>query len=113
MGSSRNRATKPKMCTVSISGCLYIGTLKEEDTINLLRKQNRLTDGELSNPRFKPLVTKGCRLLTFTACPVLAAKIGELPNNSGYLGFNKVKIHTKLRDEVDHTIDYFEVESQL
>ena len=84
-----------------VSVFLPTGTalIKEDDTINLLRKQNRLTVGELSNPKFKSLTMNGCRILTFAACSTLAAKIHELPNGSCYLGFNKVKILTKLRTE--------------
>ena len=50
MGSSRNRATKPKMCTVSISGCLYIGTLKT--SFALLFPEVDLTNSNIESNHF-------------------------------------------------------------
>ena len=75
--------------------------IPEDKTLLMWRKQNGLMAGEMANPRFKAMdKPKGCRLVTFGANEQLLERVKNL-GGVAYLGFSKIKVHTKAKDTGD------------
>ena len=69
--------------------------IPEDKILPLWRKQNNISVGELANPCFKKMEnSENCRLVTFAADAKLVEQIENLGGVT-YLGFSKVKVHTK------------------
>ena len=72
-----------------------ITVIPEDKILPLWRKQNNISAGELANPWFEKMEnSENCRLLSFAADAKLMEQIENLGGVT-YLGFSKVKVHTR------------------